>query len=88
MLFFPWPLVFDIQVLFASCSFNSTQMMSKNMIIGSIRSLAKALLGQTAELYGIDEVTPVCPSTTRWTAHDRALSAFITGKGSCYVIIK
>lgn len=35
-------------------------------------------LENSADIYG-DDVTPVCPSVTRWTAHERACQTFFKG---------
>ena len=56
------------------------------------RTLAKHLLQECAQIYGdLDTIVPVCPSTTRWTAHERACLAvynsyqhFIQALATCY----
>ena len=35
-------------------------------------------LDSSAKCYGDDHVVPVCPSVTRWTAHERACHTFHT----------
>ena len=43
------------------------------------RPLAMSFLGNSADIYGDDHVVPVCPSVTRWTAHERACRTFFKG---------
>ena len=38
--------------------------------------LSLTFLEDSAEIYGDDVMKPVCPSVTRWTAHERACLAF------------
>ena len=42
------------------------------------RSLAMNFLDSSAKIYGDVHVVPVCPSVTRWTAHERACHTFHT----------
>ena len=50
------------------------------------------LLHECSEIYGnISSVVPVCPSTNRWTAHDRAcmvvfknFQAILQALSTCY----
>ena len=56
------------------------------------QTLAMNLLQECSKIYGnISSVVPVCPSTTRWTAHDRAcmvviknLQATLQALSTCY----
>ena len=56
------------------------------------RTLAMHLLQECAEIYGdLGTIVPVCPSTTRWTAHERACLAvyksyqhFLQALATCY----
>ena len=41
--------------------------------------LAMTFLENSADIYGDDHVVPVCPSVTRWTAHERACRTFFKG---------
>ena len=43
------------------------------------RPLAMNLLDQSANIYGEKVVVPVCPSVTRWTAHERACLSVVRG---------
>jgi hypothetical protein len=41
------------------------------------RTIAMNLLQESANIYGnIDNIVPICPSTTRWTAHQRSCLTF------------
>ena len=40
------------------------------------RSLAINILGNTSEMYGDSSTIPICPSVTRWQAHERACETF------------
>ena len=42
------------------------------------RSLELNFLENAADVYGVGHLVPVCPSVTRWTAHERACHAFHT----------
>ena len=43
------------------------------------RPLAMSFMENVAEIYGESLVIPVCPSVTRWTAHDRACKSLYDG---------
>ena len=40
------------------------------------RPLAINILGNTSEMYGDSPTIPICPSLTRWQAHERACETF------------
>ena len=40
------------------------------------RPLAINILGNTSEMYGDSPTVPICPSVTRWQAHERACETF------------
>ena len=47
------------------------------------RSLANNVLQEMTDLYGdVGKIVAVCPSTTRWTAHERSCSTFINRYGN------